>query len=365
MDIMILLVIIGIVLVIIYIILHKYPKWRLCFFGTDANKCTPAEIVKYLGVIGGGIIVVFTLYTAVRTNEIATKNNKLVEKGQIDTRFKDATILLSDTAISINMAAVYALHQIAVDASKDDELTDYVRVINDIFVFFINDNLYYHYNRNVNTDQTNQTLSFLPHDYFKKNTVVQAILNVLFQKESIYKPYNKKFKNCLFHQLNLNELELENVVFEYCVLNHLDVRNTKIMKTKFSDSFIQHNVLYNTSFDDVTIKGTKGSKIDMYVFLEEDSDKLIFPMKNVKFIFSRIIKMDFMYLSEDVIDNDDLVLSQAKRFYLKRFDNIQLTDSLININKLPDDAHKIESDDDLQKAVIKAVNYETKAVMVD
>lgn len=83
------------------------------FFGDKFDTMTPAEILTYIGIVCGAILLVGNQYSANRRNII-------IGKGNLDTRFKDAALLLAHENTSANISGIYALHQIAIEASKGD-----------------------------------------------------------------------------------------------------------------------------------------------------------------------------------------------------------------------------------------------------
>jgi len=145
--------IIAIALGIIVIGLCFVPFiWDDWFFGKDAKPeaKTIAETLKYIGAFLGGVLVAINAYFIYKRAKALDENNKLVAKGQLDTRFKDAATLLAEENTSANLSGILALHQIAVEASKTEDQKDYVKVIKDILIAFIKENSVIEYEKDVN-----------------------------------------------------------------------------------------------------------------------------------------------------------------------------------------------------------------------
>ena len=73
------------------------------------------------------------------TRELS-RSNDLAVKRQLDMRFKDAAMLLAEGNTVAELSAIHALNQIAIEASQTEDQKDYVKVIKDILISFIQEN---------------------------------------------------------------------------------------------------------------------------------------------------------------------------------------------------------------------------------
>ena len=112
----------GIALFIIY---QAYP----CYINKylfDSKWKTNAEIMTFIGVVVGGIILWLNLIQN-------TRRNNQMQKSNIDSRFKDAATLFCSQDTSAILAGIFALHQLFLD-SKLLNQDEYVNIIKEIFI---------------------------------------------------------------------------------------------------------------------------------------------------------------------------------------------------------------------------------------
>lgn len=128
-----------IIMVVISLFIPR--KYLIQFFGFDQQKRTPAERLKYIGFIGGAVIVIATLFTTVKSIDLTQSSIELNQKSQLAIRFKDAALLLASENTSSNLSGIYALHQIAKESGSSKEGDQgYKKTIQDILCAFIREN---------------------------------------------------------------------------------------------------------------------------------------------------------------------------------------------------------------------------------
>jgi len=229
------------------------------FFGMVYHK--PSEILTYIGVICGAIIVLGNLYSS-------NRRNYLTEKGQLDIRFKDAALLLASEDSSANISGIYALHQIALEASKDNSQKGYIKVIHDIFCSFIKDN------SEIKRSEDNYA-EIIHSENHKNSTVIQSIVNILFkEKDNIY--FKEKLKSDLY-----------NCVFENINFNNLNLKNVKFWRSHIKNSFFVDTTLENANFRKVVFKGIKFIRVK--VDDSENQDNLKTRFDEAHFLYKSII----------------------------------------------------------------------------
>ena len=174
-------------------------EWGSCTECAKTAK-TPAEILTYIGVCCGSILLLGSQWTANRRNLIADKRNVITEKGNLDIRFKDAALLLANDNTSAIVSGIYALHQVAVEASKGDKNQQgYVKIVQDILCAFIRENNEYEKDKedNIIVEKIERT---------KPKIVFQTIMDVLNDKEHpIYTSSEMDFSNSDLSGMQLEE----------------------------------------------------------------------------------------------------------------------------------------------------------------
>ena len=205
------------------------------FFGR--KPATVAEKCKYLGaVIGGVLLVVNALYIHQQTKE-QRHSNDLVRKGQLDTRFKDAATLLANSNSSAELSAIHTLHQIAIEASKDEETKDYVQVIKHILISFIKDN------------------SVIEKDtaYNKKsNLLLQTIVDYLFRvkQHEIFSEYETDLSKSVLKEIIFWEAQLDSASFFEAQLQGADFREAQLQGAFFFEAQLQGARFFEAQLQD-------------------------------------------------------------------------------------------------------------------
>ncbi|MCL1943611.1 MAG: pentapeptide repeat-containing protein [Candidatus Azobacteroides sp.] len=208
------------------------------FFGKPQK--TQAEILSYIGLTCGAILLLGNQYTA-------NRRNLIMEKGNLDTRFKDAALLLADEPTGANISGIYALHRIAVEASKGNKNEQgYVKIIHDILCAFVRENW-------KKTQDGNKVGN-------KPTIVLQTIMDVLFKnKNDIYKEYDSDFLNCIFQEIDLDKATLTDVSFyeakftrvdfgEAILKGEINFSNATLTDVRFNKA-----TLTGVSFDEATL----------------------------------------------------------------------------------------------------------------
>ena len=236
-------VLLGIVALSIY---GHNNNWHECLFGKrvvtetlsgekQIEDNTPTgEYVKLVGAFIGGILVIWGLVVSnSRVKEMNTQN-KIALRGQINTRFKDASVLLADERASANIAGIHALHQIAEETSTDPTQKHYVKIVNDILCAFIR--------ANSKRDSNEEGIVESVHN-LKEEIVIQTIVDVLFKsKNNVYRKfkleadlYGSVFKGITFNDANLLNVKFWRAYFEEVWFIDAQISNVNFRKATFSD----------------------------------------------------------------------------------------------------------------------------------
>jgi hypothetical protein len=225
----------GFFLVAMFLFLFVPSRTKSSFFG---GAKSPSDILKYIGTVCGAIIVVGTLYETAQStklnfeaNKVANEANYLSRKAQLDNRFIQANNLLASKNSSENIAGIYALNQIAIDASKDSTQRGYIPVIKNVLCAYICENSDFRVIKDENVeeallfriiDSVTKTSRFhveggrMEGIITKPEIVFQTIINVLFVDEmyEIYKNYPTDLKNSVLSNLDLSKVHLEGADLE-------------------------------------------------------------------------------------------------------------------------------------------------------
>lgn len=284
-------IIVFVVLILVWNFISK--NWLSDFFG--GNDATPAKILTYIGVICGAIIVVGNLYAS-------DKRNTLAEKGQLDTRFKDAATLLANESTSAILSGIYALHQIAEETSRDESQKGYVKVIHNILCAYVRENW-----RKPKEDSDE-----VKH---KPPIILQTIIDILFKNKSyIYDELNSNLSHCFFSDIDFSESCINNVNFLNCTFIKGRFFNATINNVNFSDSTIDNvefgNLFTKTTFNIVQFNNSifKNNVLLMYSIFKNVEFKNS-TMNNVFFNSAILEEVDFSKSKLDKIHFSDASLN--------------------------------------------------------
>lgn len=207
---------------------------------------TPNALGEYAKAMGGllGIELVFLgLWINNRRISEMVRQNNIAEKSQINTRFKDAATLLGNENVSTVLSGVYALHQIALDASVDKDKKSYVSIVHDILCTYIKENT-----DNIKDEKTGKLWRINKGSTF----VIQTIMKVLFKNEGyIYSNFVTDLSKCILEDIDLEEAHLANV----------DFSKAKFIRTSFKHATIRSCYLESTFIDEVNFEDCTISKV--------------------------------------------------------------------------------------------------------
>jgi hypothetical protein len=255
-----------------------------------------ADVFTYIGIASGGIVLLGNLITSERRNKIQDDNNQLIRKGQLDTRFKDAALLLTNVETAI--AGIYALNQIAMEASKIDEQKDYVRVIKEVLCSYMRQ----HSKIEIETDK-----------YFNKqirkakrkkqyDIIFKTIIDVLFvESVELYQTYPANLNECVLDDLFFFNVNLENVNLCYSSIRGIFLVCTQFINSNLSNSDLRDITTLDTYFMDTDL-----SKVDMSNAYLPLTCFIGGCMKESKFVSSDLEFTDF---SDSNIDETTIFLS--------------------------------------------------------
>ena len=246
--------------------------WNERFFGTET---TIAETLKYVGTLIGSILLAVNAFFIYRRVEEQSRSNSLVAKGQLDTRFKDAAMLLAAGNTSAELSAIHALHQIAVEASKTKDQKDYVGVIKDILIAFIKENSVIEYKKDEEEEKWPEDVRVqtVKKTYNKKSQIVlQTIIDKLFRDNvwEIYAEYPTILSRTVLKRIDFSDAQLQNVNF----------REAQLQNANFDDAQLQGAIFWNAQLQETSFWGAKLQSVDFnnaqlqYAHFDEDAQLL-------------------------------------------------------------------------------------------
>lgn len=276
------------------------------FYKLDAHIAlfgdTPSalgEYVKTVATVLGGALVLLGLWINNRRVAEQIRQNNIAEKGQINTRFKDAATLLGSENVSSILSGVYALHQIASESSVGDEIQKgYVRIIHDILCAYVRENT----ETIVKEDDGREWRV-----NSKPTIVIQTIIKVLFKNnEFIYSDLMTDLSNCIFEDTDFDNAYIANVDFSKTKFIRSTANNCSFVACYLENTFIDEVNFSGSSFDKVVFDNShiKNSSLAESKLSECDFWDVI--LYKTTFEKAKMEKIDFKnaIFEEDVIFSD-------------------------------------------------------------
>ncbi len=267
----------AIVLFIIVLTFKYFNKWSEFFFGGQSSKNPKGELLKIIVQVLGGIILISGAYYSFRIADSMYINNKLIEKGNIADRFRNAVHMLENKNSITCLSGIYALNNIA------KENVEYREQVFNILVEFIN-----------NKTKSLPSWAEMPESertVAQPSIEIKTILKILFSKEdTLYRHFSAHFKDAklyggIFDDYNFSCCKFINVEFQNSSFNRTLFIKSEIFNSDFSFSVFPNTILTGsviidnskfaccrfswTSFTKSFIQGTDFSCSSMFnVFFE-------------------------------------------------------------------------------------------------
>ncbi len=281
----------------ISVILYKLDT-HIVLFGDNENAL--GEYVKTMATVLGGALLILGLSINNRRVAEQIRRNDIAERGQFNTRFKDAATLLGSEHVSTILSGVYALHQIAEETYEEDQHEQgYINIVHDILSAYIRENT---------ATIENKEKGKMWRINEKPTIIIQTIMKVLFKNErSIYKNLITDLSDCVFENINLDEANIIGV----------DFSRTKFIKSSFKNAAFESCYLEETFIDEID-------------FSKSYFKQTIFDLsyiKNTKFTEARIIDSDFWDVTFNSVDfsNSDLNKVDFKNANFEEYVNFNNT----------------------------------------
>src|SRR5690606_20750159 len=172
---------IGIALLLSVILIVFFCEIANFFFYGDESINPRGEFLKLIFQTLGGLVLIMGAFYSLQIATASQENNKLIEKGNIAERFKDAVNMLQSGESTISLGGIYAMQNIA------QENIEYRGQVFDILIAFIN-------------NRTQRIKSWYDLTSVERLTnqpsiEVITILKILFSQESdIFKKFEARFE---------------------------------------------------------------------------------------------------------------------------------------------------------------------------
>ena len=210
------------------------------FFGGIKNSNAKGEYLKTILQISGGIVIILGAYQSLKIVDSMNDNNKLVEKGNIAERFKNAIAMLEEKNSNTCLGGIYSLDNIA----KDNE--EYREQVFNILISFIN---------NKTKDMSSWDEIPIPKRFDVSPSIeVQTIIKILFSKDKIlYRNLLGDFKDSKLYGGNFDDMNFTN-----CSFSDVEFQNSSFRKTFFINCNVNRT---NYTYSQIINADFTGSKI--------------------------------------------------------------------------------------------------------
>ena len=266
-------------------------------FRDALNFDSKPEILTLIGGIIGGSLAsmctTFMIYQRIiaqeKNIETRVENNRLIEKGHIDERFKSATENLGSQNTGTRIAALYQFYYLAED-SKDDNLKEKIL---DILCFHL---------RNItnatpchkeeNTDPTSEECNILldilfkPSDKFAFGEFKARLWKVNLGGANLsgmnltgVKISGSDFTGATFSGASLSGIEISDTDLTRTDFTYTKLQGAKFLNVDIADAVFALACLTKASFDGTNAAGTSFDRADM---------------TGAKFSFSNLSRTNFM-----------------------------------------------------------------------
>ncbi|MDR0892202.1 MAG: pentapeptide repeat-containing protein [Mediterranea sp.] len=237
------LVVVGIILALLW------TEGVQRFLFANEEHFSRSDIITYFGVAAGGIILLAQLMATNMRIDLQEKSNCIQAQGNLDARFKDASMLLGSENTSSILAGIYALHQVAVEASqsKSESQRGYIEVVENILCSFIREN-----------SEIIQTENGIEGKRKKPDIAFQAIIDLLFRNDSqkIYIDISADLSESVLNGLELREIHLDSVHLEGAYLEDAHLEGAYLQGVRFNYAILKGIHLESAYLESAFLAGT-------------------------------------------------------------------------------------------------------------
>ena len=226
------LIIISVVLLCLFV--YFFDDISNNYFSKDNPK---GELIKVFLTFIAGIIALLVWHSSYRRAKATEKQLKIMEKGNIESRFNNAVGHLGNENPTIVLGGIHVLHQIAV------ENENYTRVIHNLFCNYLRENSTKLYPEKRSYSDSGRLVQVSAVEGTPKcPIIIQTLIDYLFKeynnKDSVYNGFDSDLsystiKNCDFEKAKIRRVNFNNCIFENC-----HFFETILLECRFSESIL-------------------------------------------------------------------------------------------------------------------------------
>ena len=247
------------------------------------------ETIESIAFGMGGIIAAIVAAAVNRRATAQEKNNKLVEKGHIDERFKSATENLGSQNTGTRIAAFYQFYYLAKD-SKDDSLKENIL------------NILCSHLRNI----TNADLNHKEENTDSPSEECNILLDVLFKPsdKSAFGEFKARLWKVNLKGADLSDMNLTGVkisesnftsaTFSNANLSGIEISGTNLTRTNFSYTKLEGASFFNPDITGAIFAEACLTKASFFGTNAETANFFHANMTRAKFYFSNLLHTNFM-----------------------------------------------------------------------
>ena len=245
--------------------------------GTGSKK----ETIEFIAFGIGGLLAVMGAiainHRAEAQNRIAdaqAENNKLIEKGYIDERFKSATENLGNSRPIVRISAFYQFYYLA----KNHPDVSFRNHIFDILCAHL---------RNMTSKNTYR--GYEDQGKIKPTEECQTLLNVLFKPEDeyVFNKFHANLQSVYLVNADLEGANLSNAIlsyanFAYARLAEANFTNTNLVCADFTDAYLDHAIFHRSNLMDAKLKNVASVRDTDFRWAAVTSEQL--PINRMNYI---------------------------------------------------------------------------------
>ena len=192
--------------------------WVVPTWGVSPTT-TQIELVKTIGQIVLGALVLVTLWVAWRRANAAERTVEVAQEGQITERFTKAVEQLGNSEnMAIRLGGIYALGRIAKDSGKDHWQ------VMEVLTAYLRENNWWNLKPERQRKATGNQVYLITRDLI--STDIQAILNVLKRRNFEYEASEQRLD---LTQTNLQGANIGGTNLSRAILIDADLRNANLI----------------------------------------------------------------------------------------------------------------------------------------
>ncbi len=246
------------------------------------------EIIRLIGWGMGGLLAAIVALALNRRAEEMAENNKLIEQGHINERFKSATESLASDKVSVRIASFYQFYYLVVKVKNDKSFR---KSIFDILCAHLR------YTTSIEKYRTEKGKD-------KPTEEIQSLLDVMFkrEKENPFAGIKADLRSVYLVGASLEDANLQSAVFQEAVLSGAYFEGANLQDARFmgmnpqvSVGWVNNMNMNQTRFINAKLQGAIFHTVDLK-FADFDYAKLqgtvFFEVENIHSANFRAIEWD-------------------------------------------------------------------------